>query len=148
MIEPDGRWQPNDREVSSKVIDGEAIIIRLSDGIYYSMDKAGGVVWGMIEERRSGDEIAAAVAVQYDVSPDQARDDVLRLLQELVNERLIVAASDAPPPIASPPSPASGQGVYAPPRLNIYRDMGELLALDPPAPGLMDITWTDSTNKS
>jgi hypothetical protein len=30
---------------------------------------------------------------------------------------------------------------YEAPVLNIYRDMGDLLALDPPTPGLYDIAW-------
>ena len=140
---PDERWQPNDREVSSKVIDGEAIIIRFSDGIYYSMDKAGGVIWGMIEEGRLSDEIVGVVAGRFDVSPEQAREDVRRLLQELLNERLIVSVSDGPSPTTESSSSPAAREQYLPPKLNIYRDMGELLALDPPAPGLMDITWTD-----
>jgi len=39
-----------------------------------------------------------------------------------------------------PPAPA-GKLPYEPPRLSVYRDMGDLLALDPPAPGLTDIPW-------
>ena len=32
---------------------------------------------------------------------------------------------------------------YEAPTLNIYRDMGDLLALDPPMPGLADMAWKD-----
>ena len=38
------RMQPNKEEVAAKVMDGEAILINLSNGIYYSMDKVGAVV--------------------------------------------------------------------------------------------------------
>ena len=40
------------------------------------------------------------------------------------------------------PPPSQDRLVYEPPQLNIYRDMGDLLALDPPVPGLGD-PWMD-----
>ena len=33
---------------------------------------------------------------------------------------------------------------YAAPQLNVYRDMGDLLALDPPTPGLELTPWQDT----
>ena len=42
--------RPNEEEVAAKVMDGEAILINLSSGIYYSMDKVGGVLWGADRE--------------------------------------------------------------------------------------------------
>jgi hypothetical protein len=148
MVELDRRWQPNDREVSAKVIDGEAIIIRLSDGIYYSMDGAGAVVWTLIEDRRSSADIAAALAATFDVSREQTRQDVVRLLQELRTERLIVVSVDDASPARASTVEAGERAPYVPPALHIYRDMGQLLALDPPAPGLMDIDWKDPGDKA
>jgi hypothetical protein len=42
---------------------------------------------------------------------------------------------DAPPPASTL--------AYEKPRLNIYRDMGNLLALDPPTPGIDDLLFGD-----
>jgi hypothetical protein len=142
------RWRPNDREVSAKVIDGEAIIIRLSDGIYYSMDGAGAVVWSLIEDRRSSADIATALATAFGVSRDQAEQDVVRLLQELRSERLIVESVGDASPAPSSAVATGERAPYVPPALQIYRDMGQLLALDPPTPGLMDIDWKDPGDKS
>ena len=33
-------------------------------------------------------------------------------------------------------------------RMNIYRDMGDLLALDPPTPGLGDTPWKDPEDET
>jgi len=46
MLKPESSLRPNEEEVASKVMDGEAILINLSNGIYYSMDKVGGVDLG------------------------------------------------------------------------------------------------------
>jgi hypothetical protein len=140
MSNLDQRLEPCGEDVVAKVIDGEAIIIRLADGIYYSMDKVGGFVWTLIEERRSLKDIAARVAGQYGITEAQALTDLQALVGELAKERLV---RDAKGEIVSRPSSGAppAQGAYEPPKLNIYSDMGDLLALDPPAPGVQDIPW-------
>ena len=42
MLTLQNRLRPNEEEVAGKVMDGDAIIINLSNGIYYSMDKVRG----------------------------------------------------------------------------------------------------------
>ena len=49
MAEHRGPFTVNREEVVSKVIDGELIIIRLSDGTYYSMENVGTRVWELVE---------------------------------------------------------------------------------------------------
>ena len=39
------RLKPNEEEVAAKVLDGEAILINLSNGAYYSTDKRGAFIW-------------------------------------------------------------------------------------------------------
>ena len=62
MFTLQNRLRPNEAEVAAKVLDGEAIIINLSNGIYYSMDKVGGLIWEMIERGRSLQEIVESIA--------------------------------------------------------------------------------------
>lgn len=135
------RMQPRNADIASKVMDGEAIIINLANGTYYSLDKAGGFVWEQIAETRTVGETVAGISARYDVRPEQALADLERLLAELLAEGLIAPfegeASPAPPPVV-----AATRLAYEPPTLNVYRDMGDLLALDPPTPGL-DSPWQD-----
>jgi hypothetical protein len=141
MLTPDSRLRPNASEVAAKVMDGEAILINLSNGMYYNMEQAGGVIWEAIEAGSSLRDIAAAVSVRYDVAPELALGDVERVADELLRERLVVVSVDAAPP-ASANGGALGEKLpYVQPRLNKYSDMADLLALDPPMPGLPDIPW-------
>jgi hypothetical protein len=148
MVDSGKRWQLNDLEVSAKVIDGEAIIIRLSDGVYYSMDGAGAVVWSLLEDRHAPADIAAAIAATFETSRDQAEQDVAQLLLQLASERLIVESAGDAPPVPRPAGGSDGRVPYTPPALRVYRDMKDLLALDPPTPGLMDIAWKDPAGTS
>jgi coenzyme PQQ synthesis protein D (PqqD) len=135
--------KPNNEEVAAKVMDGEAILINLSNGIYYSMDKVGAVVWELIEKNCSADEMVTTIINRYKVDSLQAQNDVERLLKELLDEKLILEADDmAGEHIVSLPQ-VDTKEPYEAPQLNIYRDMGDLLALDPPTPGLEATPWKD-----
>lgn len=143
MLSLQTRLRPNEEEVAAKVMDGEAIIINLSSGIYYSMDKVGGVVWELIEKRCSLEEMRAAISARYEVSPEQVQPDVDRLVEELLQENLVLKAEDSTPRGAFLLGDLQQREVYESPQLNIYRDMGALLALDPPMPGLEATPWKE-----
>jgi hypothetical protein len=128
--------------VASKVIDGEAIIINLANGVYYSMDKIGAVVWDLLHAGYTLEKVITAVTERYDVSRDQAESNLQDLVQELVQENLVVACENGAAALAQA-APNGDKLPYELPKLNIYRDMGDLLALDPPVPGLGDTPWKD-----
>ncbi len=143
MFAPHDRLCRNDEEIIAKVMDGEAIIINLASGMYYSMGAVGGVIWTMIEAQHTLAEIIDALTAMYGIPRARAEADVMRLGDELTRER-IVTISRAPAAARdvemAPPHPT---GPYEVPVLNIYRDMGDLLALDPPMPPLKDVPWKE-----
>ena len=141
MTELPDRLQPNAGEVAAKIIDDEAILINLSTAVYYSMDGTGGRIWSLIEGRHDLETIAATLAAEYAQPPERCRADVDRLARQLLEENLVVAAVEAP--ADGGPAAVAAARPYAPPELNVYRDMGDLLALDPPVPGLEPIPWDD-----
>jgi hypothetical protein len=145
---PAHRLRPNEGEVAAKVFDGEAILINLSSGAYYSMAGVGGLIWELIERGHSLDEIAGVVGARYEVPTDLARADIERLADELVRENLVVAGATGSPgaPVVDPPD--GPKLPYVSPTLNIYRDMGDLLALDPPMPALDEIRWEEPPERS
>ena len=53
---------PNTEDVAAKMVDGEAILINVTNGMYYSTDQVGGFVWSMIEDQQGLEDIVAAVA--------------------------------------------------------------------------------------
>ncbi len=148
MLTLQNRLRPNEKEVAAKVLDGEAVIINLSNGIYYSMDKVGGFIWEMIAGGHSLGETVAAIIAHYDVSPQQAQADVERLAAELIQENLVIVADHSPQAFKSQDTPPQERLPYESPTLNVYRDMGDLLALDPPMPMLEEIPWKESTGGS
>lgn len=148
MLSQDDRFRVNDTECAAKVIDGEAVIINLLNGTYYGLDKAGCTIWEMLASGYSLAETVGGVLARYNVATDVARADVGRLLQELLAERILLPAEGGVAPDGALVVDSSAAlGGYEKPELTTYRDMADLLALDPPMPRLEDIVWSDnSTN--
>lgn len=137
MRNPDLRLRPDTVNVAAKVIDGEAVILDVTRGTYYSMDGAGAVVWSAIEQGHSLREIVGILEQRYEGSVSEFEREVQGLIEQLLGEGLVVPAEGAGPS-AVEPVPGSG-GVrqpFTPPTLNKYTDMADLLALDPPMPVL------------
>jgi coenzyme PQQ synthesis protein D (PqqD) len=139
------RLRRKDDDIVAKVMDGEAVIINLSTGIYYSSDHVGAAMWELIEKRYSLDEVAAAIAARYDVPRALVQDDVVSLGGELLQHELVVVATEEPQePVRSAPASAGADKLpYKSPQLQVYTDMEDLLALDPPTPGFADIPWKE-----
>lgn len=140
-----GRYKPNDAEVASKVMDGEAILINLSNGTYYSMDKTASVIWSMISLGYDFEEIKNKICEIYDMKSDDIKNDVEDLFANLIDEKIIIPSNDGKRTGDFNEAPENKN--YAKPKLNIYNDMKDLLALDPPMPRLEDVPWQSSPRK-
>lgn len=144
----DTRLLINEEEACGKVVDGEAIIINLSNGIYYSLDGVGGTVWQMIEHGYSIEEMINTISAHHKVSSEQVKADLEKLIEELVQENIVKLSNEENLQKESQTLEIQQNGGYESPTLTIYRDMGNLLALDPPMPGLTDMTWKAPENAS
>jgi hypothetical protein len=130
------RLSANEPDIASKVIDGEAILINLRTGAYYSLRDAGALVWHGLREQRTRDEILELLTVQYSSAARSLGADLDDLLAQLAAENLLRPSSSAAAlSIAVPPLNAHE---YGKPLLEKFTDMEELLALDPPTPGALD----------
>ena len=141
MLAPESRFVVNTPGVAAKVIEGEAIIMNLSTGMYYSMDGVGALLWEWVERGHSVGEIVDGLADRYETSISQVQADVEHLLDQVIQEGLvsIASAGSATPGMIGPP--ADSRLPYRSPELIRYSDMAELLALDPPMP-MPAAPWT------
>jgi Coenzyme PQQ synthesis protein D (PqqD) len=131
----------NPTDISAKVLDGEAVIINLSTGVYFSATGSGAVAWALLQAGHDRAGIAQGVAEHFGVPVDQVDDDLGPFLADLRSHDLVVPGTAVSEPEAVELDAAGT--AYAPPELEVYTDMSDLLALDPPMPGLADIPWRD-----
>jgi hypothetical protein len=146
MIGPETTFRVKSNEIAAKVIDGEAIIINLATGVYYSAADVGACVWELAAAGHRFDAMTAAVAARFTVPVGvDVEADLTSFLNRLTEEELIEVG-----PAGDGTAPAVDDGrraTYGAPTLNAYRDMGDMLALDPPVPGLEPIPWGDPESK-
>ena len=124
-------FEPNTQDVNAEIIDGEAIIINLATGVYYSLENIGAYIWELLAEGHSLEQSVQALVNRYSVSEDDARRDVEELVRQLVEEELISRSEAGPSQSMNGAHGLRPGEDYRKPELNIYRDMGDLLALDP-----------------
>jgi coenzyme PQQ synthesis protein D (PqqD) len=140
MIEPHQRFQPNTGHIAASIIDGETVIVDLSNGNYYSMDGIGTDVWTMIENKRSLEEMTESLSTFKNADRKRVAEDLHALIEEMLREEVIEVVPVPGPANPSRPFVITAES-YNTPVFHVYRDMRDLLALDPPMPGLRDIPW-------
>jgi hypothetical protein len=127
------RAEINVPQVVGEVIDGEAVIINLESGFYYSLDGVGGDIWAGCERGLPLRGIVDEINGKYDADKATVEKAVDKLVDELVGEGLVTLhSSDGTGKIPVDPAkqhapPAS----FKPPLLIKYKDMQDLLLLDP-----------------
>jgi hypothetical protein len=117
-------------KVVSETVQGEAILIHLETGSYYSLTGAGAEIWGLIAARRSAAEITGELADRHGRPSAEVGTAVDDLLAELVREDLLHANGATAHPPASPEM-AWRAPAWVPPKLEKYDDMQDFLLVDP-----------------
>ncbi|MFH1130054.1 MAG: lasso peptide biosynthesis PqqD family chaperone [Pseudomonadota bacterium] len=70
-------------------LDGEFVILNLSNSQYYSLNEVGSRIWSLVQQPISINEIRNAVIDEYEVDPEQCERELLVLLEQLHREGLI-----------------------------------------------------------
>lgn len=92
-IAPDGvfRRSPN---ATHQSVAGEAIVIDINSGQYYSLNDSGTWLWEHLDGQRTVAQLAAELA-EYCEIPDQVemvQADLVELLTDLRQEKLVIVA--------------------------------------------------------
>jgi Coenzyme PQQ synthesis protein D (PqqD) len=127
-----------DTEVVARVFDGEAIIINLASGKYYSMDRVGTLAWRLLTGGYSLKDAAVLLAGRYGMDETTVAVDVERLADQLMEEGLVTTMDNPPGPVPGLDLAPAAAEMYATPTLTVYSDMTDVLALDPPLPEVFE----------
>jgi hypothetical protein len=83
-------------DIVAREIEGELIIVPLTAGIgdmedeLYTLNKTGRAIWSRLDGVRDLQELAADLAEKYQAAPDEIERDLLGLVNELVNRKILV----------------------------------------------------------
>lgn len=125
-------YQIRTPSVIGEVVDGEAIIVNLDTGVYYSLREPGATLWQRLEQSISLHSLTACALALYVGDAEEITAWVRKLVDELVREGLLRAFQVAGPETMNGFS-TSGETktTFVPSVLEKYTDMADLLLLDP-----------------
>lgn len=127
-------FQPNSPHVIHEIIGGEAILLSLESGDYYSIDHVGATIWAQLEKQLTVNQIIEAVSMEYEGTATEIENGVGQLLEQLHQERLIIPSQNGQSQINSAPTVSANiktKSQFIMPLLQKYTDMEDLLLLDP-----------------
>lgn len=128
------RYQANEPAVAAETIDGEAVIVNLRSGDYFSAAGVGCLVWDWLSQGATRDEVTRELAARYRVEEPVAASAVESFLSDLLAHELLREWPN-PPEVVSFTPPTNGDPAshpdWDPPKLAVYSDMKDLLLLDP-----------------
>lgn len=125
------RLVPNRPDVIDEVFDGEAVLVNLRTGCYYSLNGSASEIWALLgTSGRPAAEILQEVSDRYDLKGDAA-SAVERFVERLRAEGLAVDTSATTAREPLPPVTHGTANGYTPPEMTRFDDMQDLLLLDP-----------------
>ena len=77
-------------QVATRTVDGAAVIVLADSGQVNVLNSVGTFIWEFVDGSRSVQEIADALRAEYDVTAEQALQDVSDFLQTLVDSQVVV----------------------------------------------------------
>ena len=130
-----GSYKIKKPHISHETIDGEAVIINLDNGNYYSLDGVGADIWNLIDKGANSEQISELLATNYGINKNKSEKSVKKLTEELINEDLIITSEENgnfdPIGVQLVSFENKDKPDYKEPSLEKYTDMQDLLLLDP-----------------
>ena len=130
------RYRINEPHVVAEVIDGEAIVVNLDSGNYFSLRETATSIWQALVAGNTSPEVSRMMGREYAGEPDAIKAAIQTFIERLLQEGLIqaVESSGSEPPLTENESAglsADGKAPFRNPEIEKFTDMADLLLLDP-----------------
>ncbi len=76
-------------QATSQVVAGEAILIHLDSGTYYSLDPVGTAFWEMLDGRQTIADHATVIADTHGVDRAMVVEDLIELAVNMAEQRVV-----------------------------------------------------------
>ncbi|MBI5870695.1 MAG: PqqD family protein [Actinobacteria bacterium] len=88
MIEKNN-YLVKDHEVLFTSMGEDAVLLHAQRGDYYSLNKVGARLWVLADGCKTIQELAGLITEEFDISQDQAVQDIVELAEQLEKEGLV-----------------------------------------------------------
>ncbi len=113
----------NAPDVVAEDFDGQVVILNLANGHYFSLEGCAGAIWASITAGHAPQAVLASIRADR----PEMEGASLAFLAELVKLELIFPEET----VAAPADPVPATWLGEPPRLEVYKDLADLIYADP-----------------
>jgi len=76
-------------DVVFRDLDGEAVLLNLTIGIYFGLNEVGTRMWNLIHQYSALQKVVAIMQEEYEVTPEVLEKDLLHLVDQLCAKGLV-----------------------------------------------------------
>ncbi len=76
-------------QVAGRMIENEAVLVLADTGQVMVLNEVGGRIWELVDGSRTVTDIARILVDEYEVSEEQALQDVMEFVQLLMEKRVL-----------------------------------------------------------
>ncbi|MEI4801781.1 lasso peptide biosynthesis PqqD family chaperone [Bacillus sp. NPDC077411] len=76
-------------------MDGEKVMLSISNGKYYNLGEVGGTIWELIEKPISVTKVITELMQEYEIDQSTCEKQVISFLELLLDEALVEIVEDA-----------------------------------------------------
>lgn len=77
-------------------LDGGSVLLDLETSRYFGLNAVGVAVWDMLASPHTTHQLCTGILNQFDVPEGRCRDDVERLMEQMLERQLVERAAAAP----------------------------------------------------
>jgi hypothetical protein len=126
MIRTDTTLTIRQENVVHETVDDEVVIVDLANGVYFSTDSVGAIVWGHLAAGTNLQQLSDWARATFPTQPD-APDEVSMFVRQVHAHNLLIESTTN----ANGSLPTGEPSTYETPTLHAFNDMESLLLLDP-----------------
>lgn len=76
-------------KILTQNLDDDSIMANIDKGYYYGVSNTGKRIWDLVDEKHTVGEICQQLRQEYNVEPADFEAEVLKFIQELIDEELV-----------------------------------------------------------
>ncbi|MDQ7823727.1 MAG: PqqD family protein [Candidatus Eremiobacteraeota bacterium] len=99
-MEIDEMYVARNEEIAWSELDDEVVLLDIDQGSYFSLNAVAADLWKLLDGSRTVASLVGEVLTLYDVEESQARQDVIRVVGDMVQKNLAVIS-----PATAEPAP-------------------------------------------
>ncbi len=76
-------------DVIGEVLDGEAVLLHVRTGQYFTLNRSGTRIWQLIEQHGNLERVTSMLCSEYDIDEQTAAADIAELVAHLTSKGLV-----------------------------------------------------------